>query len=230
MFSLKVLSESLLCHEDGKMEYLSQVPDSLVQLTGAPTLMDEEMVVGADYSLRNGDVVIAAIASCAITPNPSGMIGAGLLAQKAVAMGLTVKPWVKTSLAPESQAVIDYLEAAGIQEPLNRLGFELIGYGGTTCIGNSGPLLPGVEVALENGDLTVAAVLSGNGNFEGCVHRSVKASYLASPLLVVAYAIAGTVKKDLSKEPLAYGSNGQPVYLKDIWPSPQEIQSAIQRH
>jgi aconitate hydratase len=209
---------------------LSQVPASLLQLTGAPTLMDEETVANTDYSLRNGDVVIAAITSCTNTSNPSVMIGAGLLAQKAVVLGLTIKPWVKTSLAPGSQVVTDYLEAAGLQEPLNKLGFELIGYGCTTCIGNSGPLLPGIEASIDKGDLTVAAVLSGNRNFEGRIHRSVKASYLASPMLVVAYAIAGTVKKDLSKEPLAYGSNGQPVYLKDIWPTPQEIQSAIQQH
>jgi aconitate hydratase len=209
---------------------LSQLPASFTQLAGPPTLMDEEMVGGGDYSLRNGDVVIAAITSCTNTSNPTVMIGAGLLAQKAVALGLTVKPWVKTSLAPGSQVVTDYLEAAGLQEPLNTLGFELIGYGCTTCIGNSGPLLLGVEAAVEKGDLTVAAVLSGNRNFEGRIHRAVKGSYLASPLLVVAYAIAGTVKKDLSKEPLAYGSNGQPVYLKDIWPSPKEIQAAIKKY
>ena len=225
MTPLKVLLGDILHHEDGEMECVSHLPEHLMQLTGSPTLIDEEAVEGKDYSLRNGDVVIASI--CCNTLNPSVMIGAGLLAQKAVALGLIIKPWVKTSLAPGSQMVTDYLEALGFQESLSKLGFEWIDYSCNT-FDNSELLLPGIEAAVEKGDLTVAAVLSDNQDFEGRIHRSVKASYLASPLLVVAYAIAGTVKKDLSKELLAYGSNGQPVYLKDIWPTPQEIHSAIQ--
>ena len=172
-------------------------------------------------------MVIAAITSCTNTSNPSVMMGAGLLAKKAVAKGLTSKPWVKTSLAPGSKVVFDYLTKAGLMEPLEALKFNLVGYGCTTCIGNSGPLPEAVSAAVKNDDLVVAAVLSGNRNFEGRINPQVKANYLASPPLVVAYALAGTVDIDMSSEPLGTGSDGAPVYLKDIWPTPQEVDAAI---
>jgi aconitate hydratase len=182
---------------------------------------------GTTATLGHGDVVIAAITSCTNTSNPSVMIGAGLVAQKAVARGLKVKPWVKTSLAPGSQVVTDYLAKAGLDKPLNKLGFTLAGYGCTTCIGNSGPLPEAVAKAVTEADLVAAAVISGNRNFEGRVHPQVRANYLASPMLVVAYALAGSVNLDLTTEPVGYDSKKQPVYLKDIWPSPKEISSAI---
>ncbi|MDM7946818.1 aconitate hydratase AcnA [Oceanibaculum nanhaiense] len=186
-------------------------------------------VKGADYKLEDGKVVIAAITSCTNTSNPSVLIAAGLVAQKALAKGLTSKPWVKTSLAPGSQVVTDYLEAAGLQKSLNEIGFNLVGYGCTTCIGNSGPLPEPIANAVDEGDLLVCSVLSGNRNFEGRVHPQVKANYLASPPLVVAYALAGTMKLDLTTEPLGTGSDGKPVYLKDIWPSNQEIREAMEK-
>ncbi|MFO7483065.1 aconitate hydratase AcnA [Oceanibaculum nanhaiense] len=186
-------------------------------------------VKGADYKLEDGKVVIAAITSCTNTSNPSVLIAAGLVAQKALAKGLTSKPWVKTSLAPGSQVVTDYLEAAGLQKSLNQIGFNLVGYGCTTCIGNSGPLPEPIANAVDEGDLLVCSVLSGNRNFEGRVHPQVKANYLASPPLVVAYALAGTMKLDLTTEPLGTGSDGKPVYLKDIWPSNQEIREAMEK-
>ena len=186
-------------------------------------------VKGADYKLEDGKVVIAAITSCTNTSNPSVLIAAGLVAQKALAQGLTSKPWVKTSLAPGSQVVTDYLEAAGLQKSLNEIGFNLVGYGCTTCIGNSGPLPEPIANAVDEGDLLVCSVLSGNRNFEGRVHPQVKANYLASPPLVVAYALAGTMKLDLTTEPLGTGSDGKPVYLKDIWPSNQEIREAMEK-
>ncbi|MGH6889730.1 MAG: aconitate hydratase AcnA [Rhizomicrobium sp.] len=184
---------------------------------------------GADYTLGHGDVVIAAITSCTNTSNPSVMIGAGLLAKNAVGRGLTVKPWVKTSLAPGSQVVTDYLEKSGLRVSLDRLGFRLVGYGCTTCIGNSGPLLEPVGEAVTEGDLVVTAVLSGNRNFEARVHPQVRANYLASPMLVVAYALAGSLRVDLTTEPIGYDRSGEAVYLRDIWPSPQDI-SAAMRH
>ena len=184
---------------------------------------------GIDATLGHGDVVIAAITSCTNTSNPSVMMGAGLLAQKAVARGLKVKPWVKTSLAPGSQVVTDYLKKAGVDKSLDKLGFELVGYGCTTCIGNSGPLPEPVAKAITDADLVSAAVISGNRNFEGRVHPQVRANYLASPMLVVAYALAGSVNLDLTKEPLGYDKKKQPVYLKDIWPSPKEIADAIRK-
>ena len=177
--------------------------------------------------VTHGDVVIAAITSCTNTSNPGVMIAAGMLAKKAVAKGLTRKPWVKTSLAPGSQVVVDYLAAAGLQEPLNTLGFALAGFGCTTCIGNSGPLAPDITAAIEEHDLVVAAVLSGNRNFEGRISPHVRANYLGSPPLVVAYAIAGTMKCDLTTHALGVGSDGQPVFLADIWPSNAEISQAI---
>ena len=184
-------------------------------------------VVGAAYELGHGDVVIAAITSCTNTSNPGVMVAAGLLAQKAVAKGLSRKPWVKTSLAPGSQVVKDYLAAAGLQDSLDALGFNIAGFGCTTCIGNSGPLDDPIAKAIDDNGLVVSAVLSGNRNFEGRISPHVKANYLASPPLVVAYAIAGSMTVDITTEPLGMGSDGQPVYLKDVWPSNAEIKDAI---
>ncbi|HRJ65937.1 MAG TPA: aconitate hydratase AcnA, partial [Alphaproteobacteria bacterium] len=184
-------------------------------------------VKGRDFSMEHGHVAIAAITSCTNTSNPSVMIGAGLVARKARERGLTVKPWVKTSLAPGSQVVTDYLQKAGLQEDLDALGFNLVGYGCTTCIGNSGPLPEDIENAIKEGDLTVAGVLSGNRNFEGRIHPFVKANYLASPPLVVAYALAGSMKIDLAIDPIGIDKDGNAVYLKDIWPSQAEVQSAL---
>jgi len=186
-------------------------------------------IAGTEHSIGHGDVVIAAITSCTNTSNPSVMIGAGLIAQKAVARGLKVKPWVKTSLAPGSQVVTDYLAKAGLDKDLDKLGFSLVGYGCTTCIGNSGPLPEAVANAVVEGDLVAAAVLSGNRNFEGRVHPQVRANYLASPMLVVAYALAGSININLTKEPVGYDSENEPVYLKDIWPSPKEIAETIRK-
>jgi aconitate hydratase len=177
--------------------------------------------------LDHGSVVIAAITSCTNTSNPSVMIGAGLLAKKAVERGLQVKPWVKTSLAPGSKAVTEYLQRAGLTTALDRLGFNLVGYGCTTCIGNSGPLPPDVSAEVEARDLVVASVLSGNRNFEGRIQSQVRANYLASPPLVVAYALAGTMRIDLTAEPLGHDPSGRPVYLRDVWPSEREIQAAL---
>ncbi|SJN11679.1 Aconitate hydratase [Halomonas citrativorans] len=182
-----------------------------------------------DFSLDPGAVVIAAITSCTNTSNPSVMMAAGLLARKAREKGLTTKPWVKTSLAPGSKVVTDYLAAANLNEDLDALGFNLVGYGCTTCIGNSGPLPEAIEKAVSLGDLTVASVLSGNRNFEGRIHPLVKTNWLASPPLVVAYALAGNVRRDLTQEPLGKGSDGNPVYLKDIWPSQVEIAEAVEK-
>ncbi|MBC7191184.1 aconitate hydratase AcnA [Marinobacter sp.] len=184
---------------------------------------------GESTRLDPGAVVIAAITSCTNTSNPSVMMAAGLMAQKAVAKGLQTKPWVKTSLAPGSKVVTDYLKVAGLQEDMNKLGFNLVGYGCTTCIGNSGPLPDEVEKAIADGDLTVASVLSGNRNFEGRVHPLVKTNWLASPPLVVAYALAGNVRMDLTKDPLGSDQDGNPVYLKDLWPSQAEIAEAVEK-
>jgi aconitate hydratase len=186
-------------------------------------------VEGTNYELKDGDVVIAAITSCTNTSNPAVLMAAGLLAKNAVAKGLTVKPWVKTSLAPGSQVVTDYLEKAGLQTELDKLGFNLVGYGCTTCIGNSGPLSDEIIAAVEAKDLVVAAVLSGNRNFEGRVSPQTKANYLASPPLVVAYALAGSMKVDLTKDPLGTGKDGKPVYLRDVWPSNQDIAEEMHR-
>ena len=182
---------------------------------------------GAAVSIDHGAVAIAAITSCTNTSNPTVMIGAGLLARNAIAKGLTVKPTVKTSLAPGSRAVTEYYKRAGLLEPLEQLGFGVVGYGCTTCIGNSGPLDPEIASAIEANELVVAAVLSGNRNFEGRIHPLARASYLASPPLVVAFALAGTVETDLLNEPLGIGSDGKPVFLADIWPSPEEIKDTI---
>ncbi|MBI2396344.1 MAG: aconitate hydratase AcnA [Xanthomonadales bacterium] len=183
--------------------------------------------VNGEYELKDGAVVIAAITSCTNTSNPAVMLGAGLLARNAVAKGLKVKPWVKPSLGPGSLVVTDYLKKAGVMDALEALKFNVVGYGCTTCIGNSGPLPPEVSKGIADGDLVVASVLSGNRNFEGRVHSEVKMNYLASPPLVVAYAIAGTVDIDLSKDALGTDKNGNPVYLRDIWPSNKEISDAI---
>ncbi len=196
--------------------------------TGIPA--KEIAVKGESYTLKQGDVVIAAITSCTNTSNPSVMLAAGLLAKKAHEKGLTVKPWVKPSLAPGSQVVTEYLDHAGLTEHLDALGFNLVGYGCTTCIGNSGPLPENIGNAVDEGDLTVAAVLSGNRNFEGRISPHVKANYLASPPLVVAYALAGNMNIDITTEALGTGKDGQPVYLKDIWPSNDEIQQAVSKH
>jgi aconitate hydratase len=184
---------------------------------------------GSAVELTHGAVVIAAITSCTNTSNPSVMVGAGLLAKKAVERGLTIKPYVKTSLAPGSRVVTDYLEKAELLEPLAAIGFNVVGYGCTTCIGNSGPLSGEVVKAITSADLVAAAVLSGNRNFEGRVHPYVRANYLASPPLVVAYALAGTVEIDLTSEPLGEDREGTPVFLRDIWPSFEEIQQTIAR-
>jgi aconitate hydratase len=184
---------------------------------------------GQSYELKDGAVLIAAITSCTNTSNPSVMLGAGLLARKARERGLTSKPWVKTSLAPGSRVVTDYFEKAGVLDDLNALGFDLVGYGCTTCIGNSGPLKPEISAAVKAGDLTAASVLSGNRNFEGRVHPETRMNFLASPPLVVAYALAGTVDTDLTREPLGTGKDGKPVYLADIWPSDAEVQELLTR-
>ena len=187
-------------------------------------------VEGEDYDLGHGDVAIAAITSCTNTSNPSVLIAAGLLARNAVAKGLKTKPWVKTSLAPGSQVVAAYLESAGLQKDLDALGFNLVGFGCTTCIGNSGPLPAPISKTINEKGLIAAAVLSGNRNFEGRVSPDVQANYLASPPLVVAHALAGTVTKDLTKEPLGEDKDGNPVFLRDIWPSSQEIQEFIAKN
>ncbi|MBI2387180.1 MAG: aconitate hydratase AcnA [Elusimicrobia bacterium] len=183
-----------------------------------------------DYKLGHGAVALAAITSCTNTSNPGVLIAAGLVAQKAAAKGLSVKPWVKTSLAPGSKVVMDYLKSAGLVEPLEKLKFHLVGYGCTTCIGNSGPLPEEVAKAVSETSLVVAAVISGNRNFEGRVNPLVKANYLASPPLVVAYALAGNVDIDLATEPLGTGKDGKPVYLKDVWPTNDEVAKAVEKH
>ncbi len=203
----------------------------LVSETGFKVKADDmnkaQPIDGESFTITHGDVMIAAITSCTNTSNPSVLIAAGLVAKKANALGLKTKPWVKTSLAPGSKVVTDYLEAAGLQNELDKLGFNLVGYGCTTCIGNSGPLKPAFSKAIKDGNLTASAVLSGNRNFEGRVSPDVKANYLASPPLVVAYALAGNTKLDLTKDAIGKGSNGKDVFLKDIWPSSVEIQETI---
>ncbi|HEX2493841.1 MAG TPA: aconitate hydratase AcnA, partial [Steroidobacter sp.] len=184
-------------------------------------------VDGESHELRDGAVLIAAITSCTNTSNPVVLIGAGLLARNARQRGLTSKPWVKTSLAPGSRVVTDYLNKAGLTADLEAVGFYTVGYGCTTCIGNSGPLKPEISEAVRAGDVIACSVLSGNRNFEGRVHPEVKMNFLASPPLVVAYALAGTLELDLTSEPLGVGTDGKPVYLKDIWPSSAEIQEFV---
>ena len=188
----------------------------------------ELVLDGQELTLDHGDVVIAAITSCTNTSNPSVMIGAGLVAKEAVELGLASKPWVKTTLAPGSRVVTDYLDRAGLTPYLEKLGFDLVGYGCTTCIGNSGPLIPAVSQAVNGNDLSVAAVLSGNRNFEGRIHPEVKMNFLASPPLVIAYALAGSMHVDLLRDPLGEDASGNPVFLKDIWPTTAEIKSVVE--
>src|SRR4051812_45477381 len=187
-------------------------------------------VEGSAFDFGNGDVAIAAITSCTNTSNPSVLVAAGLVARKAREKGLTSKPWVKTSLAPGSQVVTDYLNESGLSEDLNALGFDLVGYGCTTCIGNSGPLAEPISKAINDKDLVAVSVLSGNRNFEGRVSPDCRANYLASPPLVVAYALKGTVRSDLINDPIGTGSNGQPVFLKDIWPTNEEVRALVDAH
>ncbi|SDR83730.1 aconitate hydratase AcnA [Pseudomonas oryzae] len=202
--------------------------DLLLELDGRKSELDTAFpVAGEPYGLHHGDVVIAAITSCTNTSNPSVLMAAGLLAKKAVERGLARRPWVKSSLAPGSKVVTDYLAKAGLTPYLDQLGFNLVGYGCTTCIGNSGPLPPPIADCVNANDLIVSSVLSGNRNFEGRVHPQVKANWLASPPLVVAFALAGTTRIDLTREPLGTGNDGQPVYLKDIWPSNDEVAAAV---
>jgi len=216
-------------------------PQDYVALTDAKTAFTREMaetfkrpmgkqvpVDGEDFAMESGKVVIAAITSCTNTSNPYVMIGAGLVARKARALGLTRKPWVKTSLAPGSQVVSAYLEAADLQTDLDAIGFNLVGYGCTTCIGNSGPLQPEISKAITEGDLVATAVLSGNRNFEGRISPDVRANYLASPPLVVAYAIAGTMDIDLARDPIAQTPDGRNVYLRDIWPTTAEVAQTVE--
>jgi len=192
--------------------------------------LDKQVPVkGEDYTMSSGKVVIASITSCTNTSNPYVMIGAGLVARKAAALGLNRKPWVKTSLAPGSQVVSAYLEAAGLQEELDKIGFNLVGYGCTTCIGNSGPIQKELSDAIAEGDLVATSVLSGNRNFEGRISPDVRANYLASPPLVVAYAIAGDMNIDLTTEPLGQDREGNDVFLKDIWPTSQEVAELVEK-
>jgi len=216
------LSESKASFHSALEKLLSKSPKP-----SAPTASAAASIDGTDFELKHGSVVIAAITSCTNTSNPSVLVAAGLLAKKAVEKGLTRRPWVKTSLAPGSQVVTEYLAKAGLTPYLEKLGFQTVGYGCTTCIGNSGPLPEAVSKAIEQGSLVAAAVLSGNRNFEGRVHAEVRANYLASPPLVVAYALAGTVDFDPYKDPLGTGKDGKPVMLKDVWPTRAEIQAAV---
>src|SRR5690606_19654344 len=186
-------------------------------------------VEGANHDLGDGDVVIAAITSCTNTSNPSVMLGAGLIARNAVRLGMKVKPWVKTTLAPGSKVVTEYLAKSGLQKDLDKLGFNLVGYGCTTCIGNSGPLPEPIADAVTKGDLVVCSVLSGNRNFEGRINPHTRANYLASPMLVVVYALAGSMKIDLLNDPIGEDRKGNPGYLRDIWPSNEEIAETIRR-
>jgi len=217
-------------------------PQDYVALTDAKSAFRKEMqdtfkrpmdkqvpVKGEDYSMESGKVVIASITSCTNTSNPYVMIGAGLVAKKAAALGMTRKPWVKTSLAPGSQVVSEYLEAAELQDDLDAIGFNLVGYGCATCIGNSGPLQPEISDAINEGDLVATAVLSGNRNFEGRISPDVRANYLASPPLVVVYALAGSMDIDITKDPIGQDRDGNDVYLKDIWPTTQEVSETVDR-
>ena len=209
---------------EAKSEFLREMEETFKRP------MDKEMPVeGEDYTLSSGDVVIASITSCTNTSNPYVMIGAGLVARKAAALGLDRKPWVKTSLAPGSQVVSAYLEAAGLQEDLDKIGFNLVGYGCTTCIGNSGPIQKELSEAIAEGDLVAVSVLSGNRNFEGRISPDVRANYLASPPLVVAYALAGSMDIDIAHDPIAQTPEGKDVYLKDIWPSQSEIAELVEQ-
>ena len=209
---------------DAKSAFAREMEDTFKRPMGK-----EIMVAGEDYTMESGKVVIASITSCTNTSNPYVMIGAGLVARKAAALGLNRKPWVKTSLAPGSQVVSAYLEAADLQKDLDALGFNLVGYGCTTCIGNSGPIQPELSTAIAEGDLVATSVLSGNRNFEGRISPDVRANYLASPPLVVAYAIAGTMDINIATDPIATDKDGNDVYLKDIWPTTQEVAEMVEK-
>jgi aconitate hydratase len=222
-----------------KQEFAKNLPVLLSQLTGKPTTDKEiaathsQQVVefnGLDAKIDHGSVVLAAITSCTNTSNPAGLITAGLLAKNAIDHGLQVKPWVKTSMGPGSKVVTDYLDQSGLLPYLEALRFQVVGYGCTTCIGNSGPLIDSVSKAVTDGKLIVASVLSGNRNFEGRINTQIRANYLASPALVVAYAIAGTVNVDISSEPLGNDPLGNPVYLKDLWPTPEQVDKTVAKH
>ena len=208
-------------------EAKAKFAEALPTYTSAPETTSTFTIDGQEVTIGHGAVTIAAITSCTNTSNPSVMIGAALLAKKAVEKGLTRKPWVKTTLAPGSKVVTDYYDKAGLTPYLNSMGFDLVGYGCTTCIGNSGPLPVEVSAAVNADDLAVVSVLSGNRNFEGRINPDIKMNYLASPPLVVAYAIAGTMDVDITTEPLGTGADGDPVFLRDIWPSPAEVQATI---
>ena len=209
---------------DGKAAFSREMADTFERPMGKQVAVD-----GEDYTLESGKVVIASITSCTNTSNPYVMIGAGLVARKAAELGLNRKPWVKTSLAPGSQVVSAYLEAAGLQTDLDKIGFNLVGYGCTTCIGNSGPLQPEISKAIHDGDLVATSVLSGNRNFEGRISPDVRANYLASPPLVVAYALAGTMDINLATDPIAQTPEGKDVYLRDIWPTTQEVAELVEQ-
>lgn len=210
---------------------LSELPISFANFLDASNKSQAQQqsfpVSGTNYALHHGDLVIAAITSCTNTSNPSVLMAAGLLAKKAIEKGLKCKPWVKSSLAPGSKVVTDYLKKAGLQSYLDQLGFNLVGYGCTTCIGNSGPLLPPITETIVNNDLVVASILSGNRNFEGRIHPLVKTNWLASPPLVVAYALAGTVNVNLARDPIANNAQGQSIYLSDLWPSNSEVATQV---
>jgi aconitate hydratase len=214
-------------HDDERGKPRPALSGAAVAARGSGDAIEVTLEDGTSFELDHGRVVIAAITSCTNTSNPSVMVGAGLLARNAIERGLTRKPWVKTSLAPGSTVVTDYLERAGLTEHLDALQFNLVGYGCTTCIGNSGPLEPEISAAIAERDLAVCAVLSGNRNFEGRINQDVKANYLASPPLVVAYALAGRMDLDIVNEPLGEGSDGEPVYLRDVWPSAEEIKKVV---
>lgn len=203
---------------------LNNVPNAILQ--SDPTIKSAS-VKGKDYKLKDGSVVIAAITSCTNTSNPAVMVGAGLIAKRAVQLGLSVPAWVKTSLAPGSQVVKDYLEKADVQRYLDKLGFNIVGFGCTTCIGNSGPIIEGLDEAIKAENLNVCAVLSGNRNFEGRIHPNVKSSFLASPMLVIIYALAGTTLINLEKDPIGIGKEGLPIFFKDLWPTNEEIATEV---
>ena len=229
------MKSSFLAQLDGLRPPITELPTVGLPTVGDATEEELELAAskvlaawrGERFSLQDGAVVIAAITSCTNTSNPSVMVAAGLLARNAVARGLKSKPWVKTSLAPGSKVVTDYLDAAGLTEPLEALNFHLVGYGCTTCIGNSGPLPPPIKAAIDEGDLVACSVLSGNRNFEGRIGPDIRANYLASPPLVVAFALAGRVDIDLYTEPLGEDPDGNPVFLKDIWPSRVEVDRVV---
>jgi aconitate hydratase len=216
-----------------KEEFSKSLPTLIAQMKDPTVDPKKQMKVqfnGLDATIENGSVVLAAITSCTNTSNPAGLITAGLLAKNAVSRGLQVKPWIKTSLAPGSKVVTDYLNESGLTPYLEALRFYLVGYGCTTCIGNAGPLIDSVSKAVTDGKLVVASVLSGNRNFEGRINTQIRANYLASPALVVAYALAGSVNVNLDSEPIGLDTSNQPVYLKDIWPTPEQIQNLVTQH